>query len=71
MGKAFEDAVSVIGIGPRDDTKREAVARFLLHLAEIDGGLDSGALRDKASMALGGSIHDVISNDGRSNASRP
>jgi hypothetical protein len=71
MGKAFEDAVSVIGIGPRDETKREAVARFILHLAEIDGGLDSGALRDKAIVALGGSIHVVISNDGRSNAGRP
>jgi hypothetical protein len=61
--KGFEDAVAVIGLGPQDETKREAVARFILHLAEIDGGLDSAALRDKAVMALGGSIHAVISKD--------
>lgn len=71
MAKAFEDAVSVIGIGPREETKREAVARFILHLAEIDGGLDSVALRDKAVMALGGSIHVVIRNDRQPNAGRP
>jgi hypothetical protein len=71
MAKAFEDAVTVVGIVPRDETKREAVARFILHLAEIDGGLDSATLRDKAVMALGGSIHVVISSDGQPNASRP
>jgi hypothetical protein len=65
MTKAFDDAVAVIGIGQCDDAKREAVARFILHLAEIDGGLDSATLRDKAVMALGGSIHVVISNDGQ------
>jgi hypothetical protein len=52
MAKAFEDAVAVIGIGPRDETKREAVARVILLLAEIDRGLDSATLRDKAVMAL-------------------
>jgi hypothetical protein len=41
MGKAFEDAVAILNIGPPDETKREAVARFIFHLAEIDGGLDS------------------------------
>jgi len=71
MAKAFEDAVSVIGIGPRDETKRETVARFILHLAEIDGGLDSATLRDKAVMALGGSNHVAISSDGQPNASGP
>jgi hypothetical protein len=63
MANAFEDAIAVIGIGPQDETKREAVARFILHLAEIDGGLDSATLRDKAVMALGSSIHAVISKD--------
>ena len=63
MAKAFDEAVAVIGIGPRDETKREAVARFILHLAEIDGGLNLAILRDKAIMALGGSIHVVISDD--------
>jgi hypothetical protein len=63
MAKAFEEATAILGIGPSDETKREAVARFIFHLAEIDGGLDSTTLRDKAVMALGGSIHAVISKD--------
>lgn len=54
MTKAFEDAIVAIGIGPHDETKRETVARFIFHLAEIDGGLDSAALRDKTITALGG-----------------
>jgi hypothetical protein len=57
MAKAFEDAVAFIGIDPRDEAKREAVARFILHLAETDGGVDAASLRDKVVMALGGSIH--------------
>jgi hypothetical protein len=63
MSKAFEDSVAVIGIGPSDETKRRVVARFILHLAEIDGGLDSATLRDKAVMALGSSLHATISKD--------
>jgi hypothetical protein len=55
MGKAFDDAVAVLGIEESDETKRGAVARFIFHLAEIDGGLDSESLRDKAVLALGGS----------------
>jgi hypothetical protein len=63
MGKAFEDAVAILNIGPPDETKREAVARFIFHLAEIDGGLDSATLRDKVVVALGGSTH-IASMDG-------
>src|ERR1700729_3211887 len=57
MGKALEEAADILGIGPSDETKREAVARFIIKLAEIDGGVDEASLRDKAVMALGGSIH--------------
>ena len=57
MGKALEDAVDILGIGPSDETKREAVARFIIKLAEVDGGVDAASLRDKAVMALDGSIH--------------
>src|ERR1700719_2275740 len=57
MGKALEEAADILGIGPSDETKREAVARFIIKLAEIDGGVDAASLRDKAVMALGGSIH--------------
>ena len=52
MGKALEGAVDILGIGPSDETKREAVARFIIKLAEIDGGVDAASLRDKAVMAL-------------------
>ena len=52
MGKALEEAVDILKIGPSDETKREAVARFIIKLAEIDGGVDAASLRDKAVMAL-------------------
>jgi hypothetical protein len=61
MAKAFENAITVIGIDPQDEVKREAVARFIIKLAEIDGGVDAASLRDKAVMALGRSIHAAIS----------
>ena len=71
MGKALDDAVDILGIGPRDETKREAVARFIIKLAEIDGGVDAASLRDKAVMALGGSIHLAsLSKDGQPGADR-
>jgi hypothetical protein len=59
MGKAFEGAVTILGIGPRDETKREAVARFIVQLAEIDGGVDEATLRDKVVVALGGSTRPI------------
>jgi hypothetical protein len=49
----------------------EAVARFIIKLAEIDGGVDAASLRDKAVMALDGSIHLAsLSKDGQPDASR-
>ena len=69
MGKALEGAVDILGIGSSDETKREAVARFIIKLAEIDGG--AASLRDKAVMALGGSIHLAsLSKDGQPDADR-
>ncbi len=71
LGRAFEDAIAVLEIERRDEAGREAVARFIIHLAEIDGGLDSAAMRDKAVVALGGSTYvAAISKDGRGNAVR-
>jgi hypothetical protein len=68
-GASFEDAVDILGIGPSDEAKREAVARFIIKLAEIDGGVDAASLRDKAVMALGGSIHLAsLSKDGQPDA---
>jgi hypothetical protein len=67
MGKALDGAVDILGIEPGDETKREAVARFIIKLAEIDGGVDEASLRDKAVMALSGSIHLAsLSKDGQS-----
>src|ERR1700722_8033923 len=71
MGKALEDAVDIFGIGPSDETKREAVARFLIKRAEIDGGVDAAGLRDKGVRALGGSIHLAsLSKDGQPDPTR-
>ena len=71
MGKALEGAVDILGIGPSDETKREAVARFIIKLAEVDGGVDAASLRDKAVMALDGSIHFAsLSKDGKPDAGR-
>jgi hypothetical protein len=72
MEKALEGAVDVLGIGPQEETKREAVARFIIKLAEIDGGVDAASLRDKVIMALGGSIHLAsLSKDGQPDPNRP
>jgi hypothetical protein len=71
MGKALEDTVDILGIGPSDETKREAVARFIIKLAEVDGGVDAASLRDKAVMGLDGSIHLAsLSKDGQPDADR-
>jgi hypothetical protein len=71
MGKALEEAADILGIGPSDETKREAVARFIIKLAEIDGGVDEASLRDKAVMALDGSVHLAsLSKDGQPDADR-
>ena len=67
MGKALDGAVDILGIGPDDGIKREAVVDSFIKLAEIDGGVDEASLRDKAVMALSGSIHLAsLSKDGQS-----
>jgi hypothetical protein len=67
MGKALDGAVDILGIDRGDETKREAVARFIIKLAEIDGGVDAASLRDQAVMALGGSVHLAsMTKDGQS-----
>jgi hypothetical protein len=72
MGKALEGAVDVLGVGPSEETQREAVARFIIKLAEIDGAVDAASLLDKVVMALGGSIHLAsLSKDGQADANRP
>ncbi len=56
MTQAFDEAIVAMSVDAEDETKRGTVARFIFHLAEIDGGLDSAALRDKTIMALGDQV---------------
>jgi hypothetical protein len=53
MTKAFEVTTQILGIGP-DEAKRQAVAKFIIRLAQEDSDIDAAALRDKALAALGG-----------------
>ena len=59
MGKAFEDVAETLGIG-RDEMKRQAVAKFIIRLAQEDASLDASALRDTAVAAL----NDMMSKNG-------
>lgn len=53
MGKAFTATTEILGIGS-DEAKRQAVAKFIIRLAQEDRSLDAAALRDRAVAALGG-----------------
>ena len=59
MGNAFEDVAETLGIG-RDEMKRQAVAKFIIRLAQEDANLDAAALRDTAVVALS----DMMSKNG-------
>jgi hypothetical protein len=54
MRKAFKATTKILGIGP-DEAKRQAVAKFIIRLAQEDGDIEVAALRDKALAALGAS----------------
>jgi hypothetical protein len=70
MGKAFEDATETLGVGP-DELKRQAVAKFIVRLAQEDGNLDAAALRDRTVAALRDSIHAAsIPEDEKRDANR-
>jgi hypothetical protein len=56
MSKAFEATTEILGIGP-NEPKRQAVARFIIRLAQEDGDIEAAALRDKALAALGGATY--------------
>ena len=53
MGKALEATTETLGIG-NDETKRRAIAKFIIRLAQEDDSLDAAALRDRTVTALGG-----------------
>jgi hypothetical protein len=61
MGKAFEAAIWALG--PEcDDAKREAVARFIIRLAQNDNSLDVATLHRRAVMEFGSPIMAVLIN---------
>ena len=51
MSEAFTAAEEALEIGA-DETKRQAVAQFLIRLAREDGEFDAAALRDRAVAAF-------------------
>jgi hypothetical protein len=56
MGEALQGAVAALEIGDGDQTRREAVAQFIIDLALSYGSFDATVLRDKAIKSLGGKI---------------
>ena len=52
MSKALEAATEILGIGS-DEIKRQAVAKFIIRVAEEDGNLDAASLRERAIAAFG------------------
>jgi hypothetical protein len=70
MGKALEETSQILGIDG-DEKKRQAVAKFIIRLAQEDGTLDAAALRDRAVAALGGVAYSVLSGAGASQTASP
>jgi hypothetical protein len=60
MGRALEETSQILGIDG-DERKRQAVAKFIVRLAQEDGNLDATALRDRAVAALGGVAYSALS----------
>jgi hypothetical protein len=61
MGKAFQAAIWTLG--PEcDETKREAVARFIIRLAQSDRSLDVAVLHRRAVAEFGSPIMAVLIN---------
>jgi hypothetical protein len=68
MSKALEATAEILGIG-RDEAKRQAIARFIIRLAQEDGDIEVAALRDKAVAALGGATYCAPPESGQALAS--
>jgi hypothetical protein len=68
MSKALEATTEILEIAP-DEPKRQAVARFIIRLAQEEGVIDAAALRDKALAALGGTTYFAPPENGQALAS--
>jgi hypothetical protein len=66
MGQALEETTAILGVGG-DETRRQAVAKFIIRVASEDGSLDAKALRDRAVTPLGGVAYNVLSASQTSN----
>ena len=64
MGKAFEAAMWSLGT-ECGETKREAVAKFIIRLARNDGRLDGATLHRSAVAEFGSPITAVLINNPR------
>ena len=68
MSSALEATTEILGIGS-DEAKRQAVAKFIIRLAQEDGDIEVVALRDKALAALGGTTYCAPPESGEALAS--
>jgi hypothetical protein len=59
MSKALEAATDALGFGS-DDAKRQAIAKFIIRLAQEERDLDAETLRDRTVIALGGVAYSAI-----------
>jgi hypothetical protein len=67
MSKALGATMEILGI--RDEAKRQAVARFIIRVAQEDASFDAATLRDKAVAALGGATYCAPAESGQALAS--
>jgi len=54
MGQAFEGAITDLAIGPKDETRRQAVAHYIIDRARKNCDTDAARLREQAVNALNG-----------------
>jgi hypothetical protein len=69
MSQALEATAEILDVG-RDEIKRQAIAKFIIRLAQKDHNLGAVALRDKAVAALGGVAYSAISRTSQTSDSR-
>jgi hypothetical protein len=59
MSKALDGATEILGIAG-DEKQRQAVAKFIVRLAQEDRNLQAEAMRDRTVLALGGIAYSTI-----------
>jgi hypothetical protein len=70
MSKALKATTEILGI-EGDEAKRQAVARFIVRLAQEDNSLDAAELRNQTVAALGGVAYLAIAQAPQSSNLRP